>query len=627
VTRPPRGAFDTSLWRALGVYRTLALGYALVRVGLDIHRYAHPVAAVVVGAAMTVWTAGSILVYRRPAGRRAPMLALDMAVAVATALSSRWIESAHQIGSGAMTLPTVWASAPVIAWAAVGGWLGGLCGALVVSAADFAVRGAPSSDNTHNDVLLVLLGVAIGYVATLARDAEAVRVRALRIEAVNRERQRLARDIHDSVLQVLALVQRRGTEAGGEAAELGRLAGEQERALRALVTSWREAEVASGAPPDSADGDTTLIDLRELIGRHAGANVSLAAPDTPVWLPAGQAGELAAAVGAALDNVRAHAPGAHAWLLIEDDADEVVISVRDDGPGLPPGRLDVAAGEGRRGVAQRHGDVGGRAGHRGRAAAAARDSGVAVNPAKPPRMVRVAQQARSTVGAMGEQQPNNATGVVPAIRVMVVDDHPMWRDAVARDLTEAGYEVVATAGDGREAVRRALTVRPRVVVLDMQMPELTGAEATARLVAADPGIRVLVLSASGEQHDVLEAVKAGATGYLVKSASRAELIDAVRRTAEGEAVFTPGLAGLILGEFRRIAHDPTRPVDTRQASLTERETEVLRLVAKGLSYKQIAERLVLSHRTVQNHVQNTLNKLHLHNRVELARYAIDAGLD
>jgi DNA-binding NarL/FixJ family response regulator len=135
---------------------------------------------------------------------------------------------------------------------------------------------------------------------------------------------------------------------------------------------------------------------------------------------------------------------------------------------------------------------------------------------------------------------------------------------------------------------------------------------------------VLILSASGEQADVLEAVKAGATGYLVKSASREELLSAVRRVAAGDTVFTPGLAGLVLGEFRRLlepVEDPMRP------QLTERETEILKMVAKGMSYKQIAERLVLSHRTVQNHVQNTLRKLQMHNRVELTRWAIEQGLD
>ncbi|MFD9337929.1 response regulator [Streptomyces sp. NPDC060028] len=212
---------------------------------------------------------------------------------------------------------------------------------------------------------------------------------------------------------------------------------------------------------------------------------------------------------------------------------------------------------------------------------------------------------------------------------MVVDDHPMWRDAVARDLAAAGYDIVATAGDGPEALRRAPAAAPHVLVLDLNLPGMPGVQVCKELVGADPALRVLVLSASGEHADVLEAVKSGATGYLLKSAGAQELIDAVRRTAAGDPVFTPGLAGLVLGEYRRLATDPApAAADVPKApQLTDRETEVLRLVAKGLSYKQIAERLVISHRTVQNHVQNTLGKLQLHNRVELVRYAIERGLD
>jgi len=212
---------------------------------------------------------------------------------------------------------------------------------------------------------------------------------------------------------------------------------------------------------------------------------------------------------------------------------------------------------------------------------------------------------------------------------MVVDDHPMWRDAVARDLAEAGYEVVATASDGAQALRVFGAARPDVVVLDLQLPDMSGVEVTGALRSLNPAVRVLVLSASGEQRGVLDAVKAGAAGYLLKSAARAEFLDAVRRTADGDAVFTPGLAALVLGEFRRLAAAPPGG-DGAGASavptLTERETEILRMVATGLSYKQIASRLVLSHRTVQNHVQNTLGKLQLHNRVELVRYAIEHGL-
>jgi DNA-binding NarL/FixJ family response regulator len=213
----------------------------------------------------------------------------------------------------------------------------------------------------------------------------------------------------------------------------------------------------------------------------------------------------------------------------------------------------------------------------------------------------------------------------PRTKVMVVDDHPMWRDAVERDLQDEGFEVVGVAANGAEALARFPACRPDVVVLDLQIPPPNGVEVTRQVMRHDPSARVLILSASGEQDDVLDAVKAGATGYLVKSASRRELVDAVRRVARGDTVFTPGLAGLVLGEYRRLSEPSSAGAD--RPTLTERETEVLRMVAKGLSYKQIAERLVLSHRTVQNHVQNTLRKLQLHNRVELTRYAIAQGLD
>jgi DNA-binding NarL/FixJ family response regulator len=214
--------------------------------------------------------------------------------------------------------------------------------------------------------------------------------------------------------------------------------------------------------------------------------------------------------------------------------------------------------------------------------------------------------------------------VIP-VRVMVVDDHPGWRDAVARDLAEAGYHVTAVVGEGAQAIRVAPAARPDVVIVDLQLPDRPGVEVARQLIDANPAIRVLMLSAGGEQQDVLDALRAGALGYLVKSAKPAELVEAVARTAAGNPVFTVGLAGLALGQHRPSAAVSARPAGT--PGLTGRETEVLRLVAQGLSYKQIAERLVISHRTVQNHVQNTLGKLQLHNRVELTRYAIEQGFD
>lgn len=210
-------------------------------------------------------------------------------------------------------------------------------------------------------------------------------------------------------------------------------------------------------------------------------------------------------------------------------------------------------------------------------------------------------------------------------RVMLVDDHPMWIDALAEDLDTIGFEVVATAADGPSTLTRARATRPDVIVMDLNIPDPDGASCTQILLDEFPQMKILVMSASGERGDVLRAVKAGATGYVLKSATKSELLEAVSKTAQGEAVFTATLAGLVLGEYRRMANNSTPEEDT--PTLTPREAEVLRLVAKGLSYRDIANQLFVSHRTVQNHVQNVLRKLQLHNRVELTRYAIEQGLD
>ncbi len=209
-------------------------------------------------------------------------------------------------------------------------------------------------------------------------------------------------------------------------------------------------------------------------------------------------------------------------------------------------------------------------------------------------------------------------------RVMLVDDHPMWIDALSEDLTEVGFEIVAVAKSGVECVARARAAKPEIVVMDLKIPEPDGATCIELLLREFPDLQVLVISASGERDDVLRAMKAGAKGYLVKSASKEELIDGVRRTAAGDAVFTPGLAGLVLGEFRRMVN-VARALNEESPGLTSREIEVLRRVAKGMAYREIADELFVSHRTVQNHVHNVLRKLQLHNRVELTLYAIDQG--
>ena len=325
-----------SLWRGVDVFRAASLVYAVVAYATRYELYLHPAAGWAVLAAMAVWTA---VVWFWPS-RPGWLVLTDMAVSFAAVMATRLVDDPVRIGEGASTLPLTWPAASVLAWAIWKGWAGGVAGALVIGLADVLVVDPVNIDTIHNIVLLLLAGAVVGYSANLYRRSQVTLARALQLEAVTRERERLARDIHDSVLQVLAYVQRRGAEIGGESASLGRMAGEQEERLRTLVSS-------RVAP--TSDGD---VDLRRLLGEHGGPGVHVSAPASPVTLSYGTAGDLSAAVGAALDNVRRHAgPGAQAWVLVEDEGDAVVVTVRDDGAGIAPGRLAEAERDGRLGVA------------------------------------------------------------------------------------------------------------------------------------------------------------------------------------------------------------------------------------------------------------------------------------
>ena len=209
------------------------------------------------------------------------------------------------------------------------------------------------------------------------------------------------------------------------------------------------------------------------------------------------------------------------------------------------------------------------------------------------------------------------------IQVMVVDDHPVWRDGIRGDLEASGVAtVVVEAGDGGEAIELAREHTPDVILMDLRLRTVSGVDATRRIIEEAPHTKILVVSATGEEADVLEAVKVGAAGYILKSETGRDIVDAVRRVHAGEPVFTSGLAGLVLSEFRRVATK-----DAGEPGLSPRENEVLLLVAKGYTYGEIAQKLFISQKTVQNHVQNILTKLHLRKRYELMRYAIQKGLD
>ncbi|WP_254716208.1 MacS family sensor histidine kinase [Actinomadura sp. WMMB 499] len=351
------------------MYRTAALGYAAVLIVKNSGGYAHPAGAWAVLGVMSGWTVAAWLLFRDPRRRGPALLAADMAISAGCVLATAWVESVAGIVSGRPTLPVSWVAAAVLSWAVVGGRRLGIAAAGVLALANLLVHvfagttGEIDTRALNGIVLLVLAGLVVGHVVRLAREAEARLARAVELESAGRERERLARDIHDSVLQVLAMVRRRGAGLDGEAAELARLAGEQETALRALVGSAPRtpprAAAGSGRPaagaapgrPGPAAGDDR--DLRPLLTARASGTVTVSTPATPVPLPEHAARELDAAVAAALDNVAVHCgDAARAWVLLEDGGDEVIVSVRDDGPGMPAGRLEQAAADGRLGVAQ-----------------------------------------------------------------------------------------------------------------------------------------------------------------------------------------------------------------------------------------------------------------------------------
>ncbi|MEU4659101.1 DUF5931 domain-containing protein [Streptomyces sp. NPDC023723] len=360
--RVMRMSVEQPLWRALTAYRVLTMVYAIGLFGTAYEHFTRPWLAVGYYAVLAVWTLATLPRVANAAACTKRFLALDLTVALTGVLLTPLADDPDRIASGGPTLPSIWTAGAVLAFAVKGGWRWAAVASTLVAAANLVERGSPARDTVHNVLLVWVAAIAIGYVVEVARASERTLARALEIEAATRERERLARDIHDSVLQVLAMVQRRGAVLGGEAAELGRMAGEQEIALRTLVSgglvpvSRASEDAAQGAVVRAVDEpetpDTGPADLRTLLARYAGARTVLAEPGAPVRLAPAAAREVAAAVGAALDNVRAHAgEQARAWILIEDEPDEVIVTVRDDGPGIPEGRLAEAEGEGRLGVA------------------------------------------------------------------------------------------------------------------------------------------------------------------------------------------------------------------------------------------------------------------------------------
>jgi len=336
----PRDDLVLPLWRALVVFRIVTWGFAVVALYLRRDEVEHLSGAVAVLGAMAAWTVVVTVAYSRDWGRNWRFAAIDLAVTLGCMAATVLAYPLERIQDGASILTSVWAAGPTLALAVAAGFTGGLIGAGVTSLTLLGLRLRFTTVEVNNIQLLVVAGLVVGYAATTTRRAQARLREAIAGQAAAEERERLARSIHDGVLQVLAHVKRRGTALGGEAADLGALAGEQEVALRSLIT--RRAAVADG----QADLCSALTGLQT-------TTVEVIVPAQAVPLDSHTTNELRAVAAEALANVRQHAgPDARAWVVVEDLGDAVVVSIRDDGVGIEPHRLDRAARDGHRGVAQ-----------------------------------------------------------------------------------------------------------------------------------------------------------------------------------------------------------------------------------------------------------------------------------
>lgn len=333
-----------SLWRAVDVFRCLALLLAVVSVWHRHEEIARLPLAIGILVLLGIWTVAQTV---RPR-RTVPAYVVELALGCGAVLATRLVDHPWVITGGARTIPSIWPSAAIVGWSILRGWRGGVAAASLVAAASFVEVVQPTANTISNSVFGLMLGGCIGYCVDLARSSHAALAEAMRLEAARAERDRLARTVHDGVLQTLAFIHRRGTDLGHEAATLGAMAGEQERILRTLVSTGVSASDLT-AVSEAVGGDA---DLRAQLRHIEGGAVQLVAPADPVLLPRRTGDEVVAAVEAALDNVRKHAgDAARAWVLLDDDGHEVSVTIRDTGTGLPAGRLEEAVGQGRLGVA------------------------------------------------------------------------------------------------------------------------------------------------------------------------------------------------------------------------------------------------------------------------------------
>lgn len=339
----PRHDPTAPLWRAAQVFRLLSFLYAAGFEIASVDELDRPVLGWVLFVLLSLWTLACAIAYLHGFGRRPAWVGAEVAVVLALIWSTHWVASEQWIANNQSWPTTLWATNATISAAILLGPIAGMGTAVAVMAVYAALKGHISFDFARNATIIIELavGLAVGMAAQTARRAHAELERAVRMSAAVAERERLARQVHDGVIQVLALVAKRGREIGGATTELADLASEQERALRRLVS----------AEDLVVDAGTEQADLRTALNHRSAERVVVSVPATPVLLDSAVVAELDAAVGNVLDNVTAHAGAdARAYVLLEDLGDTVTISIRDDGVGMTAQRLGQAESEGRMGI-------------------------------------------------------------------------------------------------------------------------------------------------------------------------------------------------------------------------------------------------------------------------------------
>ena len=573
-----------TILRMLAIVRWLAWGWMVAVVAFSGDAVRHPVVAwlaVIAGLALatvsTWWMRSSPGVLLTPA-----FVAVEGAYALALTVLDGWVFEPGHVFVTSQNLASQW---PLIAAISIGVAAGPFTGAafgLLIGPARWAgaeLNGFESYDPKHVVSLVAVslfyaaCGAVFGWLAMLLRRAE-------REIADRRARDEVARVLHDTVLQTLALVERRTAATDPELAGAAR---EADHDLRAFLFG------GAGSAGDDLRG--RLLQAVE----HARQRVAVPAVEAPrisvnvvddgCRLSGNHQDLLARAIGEAVANALEHARARTIVVFAETDDDgQVFASVRDDGIGFDPGRSDTWA----------------RAVRVDRRAA-----GVDRRPFR-----RAQHVGRRDRGA-------SLDAPMTAIRVVLADDHAVVRAGLRAELGD-GFDVVGEADDAEGAIDVITARRPDLVVCDLHMPRGGGLHVVERCATVCP---IVILTVSEAERDLLDAVAAGAAGYLLKTAPTDEVRDALVRAAAGEPVFSPSLAGLVLGEFRRLART------TDASPLTEREREVLQLVARGHRYAEIGVELSISPKTAENHVRNILGKLHLTRRSDLVRYAVRHGID